>query len=95
MVSFERYLTMCHPFIRIRPKLWIYFAAIFIVTIGYNLPILFDTKYELIDGTLEAVDRPWNTDLYRKRYYGWAVAFIEDLIPLPIIIFLNPKQYNL
>lgn len=90
MVSLERYLGMCYPFLKYRRNIWIYVITIVVVAFFYSLPRFFDVQFYIMDGSLYARYRTWNNESYRRHYYyGWARILVEDIIPLPIIIVLN------
>ena len=89
MISLERYLGTCHPFMKFRRKITIYVVPVLIATFCFHLPYFFDCKYYFVNDTLHIKGRTWYDDTYVKRYYGWTIAFVFDIIPLPVIICLN------
>ena len=89
-ISFERYLGLCHPFLKYRRKSWIYIVPIVIITFSFNIPHYFQFDFFMVNGTLETEPRPYFLrETYTLRYEMWASLFFEDLIPFPTILVLN------
>ena len=90
MISLERCLVMNECLNWYSRKIWIYIIPIITITLGYNIPFLFDHEfYRDSNGTLHFIAKNWNDETYKYRYYGWSAIFVDDFIPLPIIIILN------
>ena len=90
MISLERCLVMSECLIWYSRKFWIYIIPIITITFGYNIPFLFDHEfYRDSNGNLHFIAKDWNNEIYKYRYYGWSAIFVDDFIPLPIIIILN------
>ena len=89
-VSLERYLRLHHPHSKHWRKSWVYAIIVFTICIAYNFPRFFEYRYEMINGTLVAEVTPWTTsDIYENGYHFWAMIFIEDIIPIIMMIVLN------
>jgi len=89
MISIERYLALCHPFMKWRRNISIYLVTIAVIVCGYNFPYFFDLEYYMENGDLRTKYKSWNNETYRQRYYVWAVTIIENLIPLPTLVVLK------
>ena len=89
MVSIERYLGMCHPHLKYGRKTWVYVLLIFIIAISYNLPRFLEYQYDIVNGTLVSTPSPWIDDTYKERYHYLTPIFMEDAIPVTLLLVLN------
>ena len=89
MISVERYIGICWPFVKYHRKTSVYLVLIVVITLSYNMPRFLDVEYYVSQGRVKVSDKEWVTDQYKQRYYGLARSVIEDVLPLLIVTLLN------
>ena len=69
MISIERNLALCHPFLKWRKNISLYLVTIVVIVGCYDFPYFFDLEYCTKKGSLGTKYKSWNDEMYRKRYY--------------------------
>ena len=90
-VSVERYLRMHFPTRgSYKRKSWMYITPVVSITLVYNSPRFFKYHYSIVNGTLVTVSSNWTeTGVYEVVYVTWIQTFVESIIPMIILLFLN------
>ena len=89
-VSPERYLGICHPYMKYSRSKWIYIVPVAIITIFYNIPRFLQFEYHIVDGMLYSCRTSWaSTKAYHDMYQVWLPIIIEEAIPMIMVLLLN------
>ena len=89
IVSIERYFGTSHSFSKCTRKTWIYLVPLFLIVFCTSLPQFIEVDYWVENGTLQSASKEWKDNTYMNRYYMWSRIFLEDVIPVPLIIVTN------
>ena len=90
-ISVERYLRMHLPSrTSYTRKHWMYITPVVGITLVYNSPRFFQYHFYISNGTHVTELRDWvESDVYKTVYVTWIQTFVESIIPMIVLLFLN------
>ena len=90
VISIERYIGMCHPYLKYGRSTWIYVLAVIFVSVLYNFPRFFEYQYTVVNGTIVSSITTWaDSESYKDRYHDLCEIIVENMIPLVLLFLTN------
>ena len=90
VVSIERYIGICHPRVKYERSTWIYAITVVAISVGYNLPRLFEYQYKIENGRLISSKPSWaESESYVTYYIDLCEILIENVVPITLLSFTN------